>query len=118
MSEYRNKPTVEAGIQSRTDMGGGNEVVVYEPGNGTRYVLVLTTITEPEAASQLGCSKGSVLVTFPNTGKSMFLDRKAGPVFSYYVQEKLRCSDPDAEVQTELLGYLLGREFVGLCRLG
>ena len=41
--DLRTKPTVQDGIVLQEK--NGSQIIVYEPGNGTRYTLVITPIT-------------------------------------------------------------------------
>lgn len=105
--ELRTKPTVEAGIKFQQDQDHGSAVVEYQPGNGTRYLVVLADIRDEEAARVLGCPCPATCFTFPLTGKSIILGWDDDILHWVYVKEKLGCSFPDAVVLTELLAHLL-----------
>jgi len=83
---------------------------VYEPGNGTRYeLLVAGPVPRPVDSAALGSvSKGGYLVTLGLTGAS-WLFQGSGYLDGDYVSEKLKVSGVDAEAVTEVLGLLLGR---------
>lgn len=100
------------GIVHQASQSEAAEVIVFCPGNGTRYVVVATDITDPASARELGTSAPSTLFTFPLTGKSIILDWEESPLFAWWVGEKLSCSDADANVLTELLASWLHREAV------
>lgn len=104
VSEYRTKATVAEGI---TFQGGG--VVDYQPGNGTRYIVVSTPIEDEGAARVLGTQCPSVLFTFPEWGKSILLP-PGETVFTWWVAATLSLRPPDASAVTELLAHLLGSE--------
>jgi hypothetical protein len=104
MSELRTKATVAEGVMFQ---GGG--VVDYQPGNGTRYVVVSMPIEDPGAARVLGAPCPSVLFTFPLWGKTIILT-PGDPVFAWWIGDKLHLGESDATVVTELLAHLLGSE--------
>jgi hypothetical protein len=106
--ELRTRPDVGSGIT--VDEADGNvRLVAYEPGNGTRYSLVLTTLGSLKRAEYV-LGKSAVLVYVTNFSRGFFLP--AGKVHHHFVQERLRCSVFDAVIVAELLGHLLGRECV------
>jgi hypothetical protein len=75
---------------------GGVRVVVVDPGNMTRYVLVLSQLPL-EACRVLGCDEGSFLVAVPNLRtRTMFFSPRHG-TSAIYVREKLDVSWGDAE---------------------
>jgi hypothetical protein len=106
MSQHRTKQSVEAGIMSR-----GACALDYQPGNGTRYEVVMTPIADKTSASVLGASLGSVLFTFPLWGKCIVLPKEED-VFARWVAEKLQIGPVDANALAELFAYLLGAEAV------
>ena len=90
-----------------------SEVITYCPGNGTRYVVVATDITDPQSAAELGTTAPATVFTFPLMGKCLILDwTDDEPVFAWYVAEKLRCSEADANAITALLADWLHTEAV------
>lgn len=84
---------------------GGVRVVVVDPGNMTRYVLVLSRLPR-EACHTLGCDEDSFLVAVPNLrSRTMFFSPQAGATASY-VCEKLDVSWGDAEQIADILNAL------------
>ena len=69
--------------------GKGSVFAEYQPGDGTRYSLLVTNIDNDEACKAIGCSPGSMLVTLTNHDRrSMFVC--PGDCLHYsYIQEKL-----------------------------
>ena len=104
--EGRTKKSVAEGIVSQA-----GSTVAYEPGNGSRYVVTVTKVTTVEEGKILGAEVGSRIVSLPSRGKVMVVP--TGPVFAYYVREKLGVGKPDAEVLAELLAYLGSERFYG-----
>lgn len=87
-------------------------VVVADPGNGTRYTILVTPITDPDALRDLGASDGSVVVSlWPHSrnSASAIFRRRAGYLAPQYVAEKLRVGDADAEALAAIIGELLDR---------
>ena len=111
--DLRTNPSVDGGISLESRAGDGTRTVVYQPGNGTRYVLVITDLSElpGEAKAELGHG-GNVPGLFMITrmvrwgGKSMLV---AGPIHWKEVREaKLATGVSDAVVLAEVIGYLTG----------
>jgi hypothetical protein len=106
----RTEPTVRHGIkQDTTD--GNLRLVEYHPGNGSRYTIVLTKLPD-RMCTKLGLQSGSFHISIVGgvgLGSSMTLG-PSGYLSVSYVAEKLKLSEPDASVLTELFGYLTGRK--------
>jgi hypothetical protein len=114
---FRTKPSVEAGIiHSNSNVGFPPkicEVVVYEPGNGTRYEVVVSRL--PSGSNRiLGCDPevpNFVCSWLNDVGKCMIVAGD-GYLDHSYVMEKMHISSvADAMVLTELFGYLLGIQY-------
>jgi hypothetical protein len=114
--DIRRKATVQEGIVfHHVDSFNKVQVIEYQPGNGTKYVLVITRITEPASPSELrdrlgtGGERDTYLVAKVNGGYGTAV--LLGGVNHYLhfntIQEKLGCSISDAVVLAELLGQLL-----------
>jgi hypothetical protein len=122
--ELRTKPTVEDGIAfiDTDSTKGGRQVVEYQPGNGTRYVLVITKVTnrgsvDSEARDILGTGDATdtYLVTRlrGDQGHSMLVGGIEHSIHYKAVQTKLGCGlMSDAVVVAELIGYLLNMPHV------
>jgi hypothetical protein len=102
MSQGRTEPTVEAGI-SLNVREGGVQVIEYQPGNGTRYTLIISNIPKT-ACRTLGVAEGTVKVDLEYGGKA-FIEPDSFFVPSY-LKEKLGCTLADAEVLIELFTFL------------
>lgn len=84
-------------------------IVVYEPGNGTRYEILVTGLPH-DAGDLIGCQEGSLLVAWLNDVNKCMILAPAGFLHYTYVMEKMHIrSIVDAVVLTELLGYLTSR---------
>lgn len=88
-------------------------VLVACPGNGTRYVLVITPIDDPQALRALGASEfGAVVVALwpgERTSASAVISR-GGYLAPHYVAEKFGLSSPeDANAIATILGAHLDR---------
>ncbi len=105
----RTVATVGEGIKERIDRGYAM-VVVYEPGNGVRYRVVLTALS-PEQARVFGAEAPCFAVSLPGfRAGSMVLSVNPGWLDSSYVEEKLDVASHHAVAITELLCHLTGRE--------
>jgi hypothetical protein len=108
ISEIRTR-TLEEGIRNRMST---QEVdyLDYQPGNGTRYPMVITAINDL-MAEKLDMGSPGHMVTLVNSLKSVFL---AEGVFLHwsYLADKLDLHTPDAVAVAEILGHLLGRPYV------
>ena len=103
--ELRTESDVESGIKV-SERDGNVWLVAYEPGNETRYSVVLACLESLKKAEYvLG---GSILIHVTNFGRGFVLPD--GKIHHHFIQEKLRCSIFDAVVLAELLGYLLEEE--------
>lgn len=112
MNDFRTKATVEAGITIDEKIG---EVrfVEYQPGNGTRYHLMLTNVTVfPKAVRDaLGVGDGGVVVSFPLGNYRTSTLSSYGYLARSYVAEKIGSQNvSDVAVLTELLAFLLERK--------
>lgn len=87
-------------------------IVIACPGNGTRYTVAITPISEG-ACRELGAQVGSFLIAIqPATFASacaIFAPR--GWLGMSYVAEKLRVPDPDAFALTKIIAEALGRPY-------
>jgi hypothetical protein len=99
--EYRTEPTIEAGIS--IDAAEGNvRFLEYQPGNGTRYTLLISKIPAM-ACRTLGVSEGTVKVDLEYGGKILVSPESF--FTPSYASEKLGCTLADAEVLIELLTH-------------
>jgi hypothetical protein len=92
-------PLIKSPSQISPLLFGGGEFARfdYEPGNGTRYELLLCWLDEPDGDHSLAVS----LLNFRTCYKFFF-----PPVWPY-VAEKLRLARGDAEPLAELIGELI-----------
>ena len=121
--ETRTKSSVDDGIiyDSHKGLGPwphGDEywcydvrVIEYQPGNGTRYQLVLTALDFVDSRKEnvLDLPRKTVVVNVLGVG-TLMLVRDQGLLHPSYVMEKLDCLESDAIVLTELLASLLNRK--------
>lgn len=107
-TELRTKASVQDGVK-HFESDGCSSVLDYQPGNGTRYTLLISTIPGEGGRKVLGCEPGSRLAFVQNYGKAVFLPSGA-PVQHEDVRKALGCSAVDAVVLAEVLGTLLGEE--------
>lgn len=106
--ELRTKPSVSAGILSDI-RSGENRHVVYAPGNGTRYDLLLVPCKGLNVA---GADESAQMVVMLNGLCRAY--SFSGYAHWSYVGEKLGMNKPDAMVISELLEYLLeGKDTTG-----
>lgn len=101
--------SIEDAFRLEYRMEAGAHYVDYQPGNGTRYCLLIVHSTAPLTPT---IDPGGYLVTDLNSGRSMLL-QPGGFLHFRYVKEKLNLrSEADAVVVAELLGHLTGRPCV------
>lgn len=109
--EYRTKSTVEESILKDIRIGDTSRLVEYQPGNGTRYLMMVTDLRGSLPARQwlgLGSETSSGwVITRLDSPASMVI---SGQMFLHwsYVADKLRVNKADAVVLAELIGYLTG----------
>lgn len=103
----RTRPDVRSGIRSDTGESVAR-VIAYEPGNGTRYVVVLTRLPVSTLADDALGGEPEYLVWVKNYGRSMVLER-GEPVEHLDVMRALGCSVFDAVVLAELVGWATRR---------
>jgi hypothetical protein len=85
----RPEKPVEQWCTKRIHVRDGVEFAEFQPGDGTRYSVLLTSIGNEEVSRAVGCAPDAVLVTLTNFDhKSMFVGH--GDCIHYsYIQEKL-----------------------------
>lgn len=113
--DIRTKATVEEGIRVRQEMEG-RLFVSYEPGNGTRYLLLLTKLDGfSESVTELigvGPKCWSVTLLNREPHPLVFISDNGQLLHWSYVSEKLGLRIPDAVVVAELIGHLTGRPYI------
>lgn len=108
--ELRTKPTVQDGIVLREK--NGSQLVIYEPGNGTRYTMLITQITPfgftDKARDALGLGKRSIgyVVAWPHLRYQSLTYTAGSYLAPIWLCEKTGCTLADAVVLCELLAYL------------
>jgi len=112
--DLRTKETVEAGIVFEERIGSLPETIfcVYEPGDGTRYAVLLTPIEwSPDAMRQMGVQENTWLVSLmndPGSVESFCIHAPKGGYIHYDRAQKTRLGLPSSVTLTELLAHLLG----------
>jgi hypothetical protein len=115
--DIRTKATVQEGIVLDQETGYFHytRVVEYQPGNGTRYVLVITRVATPTSRAEVrdvfgtGDERDTFLVVKLNAGQGTAMLVGGVDHFLHFnsVQEKLGVGLSDAVVLAELIGTLL-----------
>jgi len=109
--ELRTRPTVADGLTIQ-ETRGTTHLVLYEPGNGTAYTLLITNLTpfgfSREAHHRLGLSKGSggFVVAWPGMSYRTLMYSAGSYLDPSWFQTKVGCTLADAVVLCELLAYL------------
>jgi hypothetical protein len=110
----RTKPTVEAGIVFREAFPDGREVVRYEPGDGTRYILIVSPLDGFSECThrEVGlCYRwDNVIVTYasdPGDPHSMITHR-GGHIHYETVRERLKTTLASSITLAEVIAYVLG----------
>jgi hypothetical protein len=84
-------------------------LIEYQPGNGTRYLLLFLDCYWPEQDKKIfGFPENAVLVVWMGHGQ-MWVQRNDALLHPNYVKEKLKCSEPDAYVLAEVIGHMTQR---------
>ena len=116
--EVRTKKTIEEGIQLREEVGGST-FLLYAPGNGTLYMVVVQSLSgySPKMKDRmgLGLDGGGWLVTYMGgvpMASMVVIDNQGGLLHWEYVREKLKVAAADAVVLAELIGFVTGRTYV------
>ena len=112
--DLRRKATIEEGIVYRERLEDGREVVEYEPGDGTRYLIIVSPLTgfSDTTCGRVGIGKDqeNVIVTLannPGAVKSMVVSR--GDFIAYDdVHKSLGFTMASSVTLAEFLGWLLG----------
>lgn len=117
----RTKSSVAEGI-AWSSTSGQTVFVEYQPGNGTRYPLLVTSYPTgfgdglgAKSLKLMGFGPADSVFSVLNTanGRGWVFRDDPSLLAPSYVAEKLRCSMDDAYVIAELLGHLTEREAVG-----
>lgn len=85
--------------------------VIYQPGNGTSYELVLSLLDCNDFCSRrMSLPNDAILVTLLNwpTRPSLVLDPNGGYLSTSYVEEKLRIGEGDVLPVTRVIAAALG----------
>ncbi len=108
--ELRTKGSVSDGIQGMSNQGRVT-VLEYQPGNGKKYVVVLTEITPQDSKLISGSDRGAFIAYVHGFGRSIYLPQ-GQPVLYDDVRIGLGCNIMDAVVIAELLGHLTSKQYV------
>lgn len=108
---YRTKATIEDGIVRRWELGDARsnvDLIDYQPGNGTRYVLCFTLISDTSAADYVEPGAQRVyVVSWLHRGGSLLVAR--GSFLDWErVAKEFKVSKEDAVVLAEVIGYATG----------
>lgn len=111
--ELRTKATIEEGIQWREKRDDGSEAVCYCPGDGTRYVVIVSPLTgySDETLENMGLSREweNVIVTLasdPGNARSLITHRGAFIAYDW-IKPKLNTTLASSITLAEFLGWLL-----------
>jgi len=109
--EYRTKSTIEESITRDHRLADGARLVEYQPGNGTRYILLVNRVEGPSGARELLSLPdvgGWIISRLIGHQTSVLVHSAGGTMHWSYVMEKFRCGRADAVVLAELIGHLTG----------
>lgn len=119
MYSLRKRSSVEKGMVVYDEFPSPTSVikfVEYQPGNGTRYVLVITDLSclTVDALKSIGTrtDRSTYLVTKVEGNPGVMTVGGSDFLHYSYVADKFKCSISDAVVLAELLGYLLNLKHV------
>lgn len=105
--EYRTKPSIQAGV-IENHATGKSRVLNYQPGNGTRYLLVFTPISAgSEAGALLGLmdEEGWVVTWISHRSHTLVCSQKALLHWSD-VALGFQTTKSDAVVLAEVIGHV------------
>jgi hypothetical protein len=110
--DFRTKPTVQTGITIDNSFGT-TRFIEYQPGNGTRYQLILVGVssTSGPVNDAIGFGPdGGWIVSFPLGKYRTACLSNSGYLSRDYLAAKIDSkNESDVAVLTELLGFLLNR---------
>lgn len=114
--ELRTKPIADSFVSD--EHNGPVHTAIYEPGDGTRYVAVVTELTGhlpsshscPKVREHLGIPSGGYLVFIEGYGTIVLARR--GFLHWSRLQGSLKCSERTAVILGELVGTMIDRPFV------
>lgn len=108
--DLRTKPIEQAIVFDEGD--DRQRLVVYEPGDGTRYVVLFNRIDfHPDVHTHMGAPEVASLVTLVNFGRrSMIVGHGQGYLAPRYVEEKLGFGLPSAVTMAELIARYTDRD--------
>jgi len=87
----------------------GSATFVIQPGDGTRYVALISRLSDAEA-NALGCSEGSRLVSIMRGNNQYQTAALSGVPYGHYLGEKFGLRDYEMRAWERLLGFILGEE--------
>jgi len=108
----RTKSTIEEGITYRERLPDGREVVEYQPGDGSRYLLIISPLDDFTQCTcdRIGVSHGDgVIVTHasdPGDPRSLITHRGATIAYSW-LRPKFRTTLASAITLAELVAFLI-----------
>lgn len=105
--DVRTNKTVEEGIVKfglgERQIESAIQYVEYEPGNGTRYRLLIVNLKG--TGLDEGPYRNGWIVTYLNSMRSMIVVDDRGLLHFKHVMEKLQCGIADAVCLAEIIGY-------------
>jgi hypothetical protein len=104
------------GIVNRIKHQPMTEIITYEPGNRTRYVVQFTEVTDPEASKVLHMAgEPGWIITHLNYKESnvFIFPSYCRMVFPHEVASKMNECSADADALAKLIAYVTGAEYAG-----
>ena len=112
----RRKLSVDDGITKLIINRANVAMVDYQPGNGTRYVLQIVTVSDADHSIAVGFA-GSIgwVITHLNNenSKTYCLPSYSGTVFPDVIQDKMGENASNAYVIAEFLAHYCNLKFAG-----
>ena len=95
-------------------LGDDTRYVEWQPGNGFRYMLFFTKLSD-EVCAATGAVSGSWMVVRMNAAPyPTMVVAPTGVLHWKYVEDKMKCTQMDASEITRMVGEIVGRD-VELC---
>lgn len=103
--KFRKRKTIDEGIIYKSEEAI-TKTYVYEPGNATRYEIVIVKMLESNGSDMyLSWPQDSLLICIVNFNKSIIIQDKTY-ISPSYLKEKIEMSDSSCAVLAEFIAHV------------